>query len=897
LEAKRLAEQLGSARRSITELFYELETARNERDVACKERDLASHAKRVALDELQDQKARVFELASQADQIRRDRDALEDVVNQYATLVRSLDSKRPQPQAPATPPESDRSDDASSSSRSLSDPQVQPPSVARSTIVLLQQGRIGLSRLLSESNSTIARLESSISSLSARLQETEDSLAAERTSSSDLRARFSEIQSELLAARANDSAADRLLEDYAAFFQSCQDHLHDVLTDTKNRHAATVSTLSTRVTTLSTALEAEQNRGERLRAAVDELARDLTREAFGRRTEVKLRLEQVKREQELVEWLEDSRQKATVSGSSQDLGTGAVSHGLLSAFDAPPAGEVNPEDPRSVKPLHPLLQNAALLQDLVASLLEDLDAETSKRVRLERRLALEDFHSPTKAPLHPDSQQNHDEDSNFSTTEQQSVKIEDSTYAPHPLPQEMEQKDESTESAAIPIRAVSPNADIESSQQTPTSDRLGTVSVTATRPSLSVNPNVSNPAINTLSALARALPQIPSTPSSPSLGPDFVGTSLASQVRLLFGPLRDELSAIQLSLDQLQSDLSLNSALSSAASSSSAAAPRVAALMAGTSEAEERLRELKVDIEIAFVDGQRAANVFEAQARLSGRPSSSKVASVVAATPEEEERRTSADADTGDDDDSAEPNPLASIAPTFEALSARVQRLSEDVAGLGDSVTQLNVSPSLEVQDDRVGRNAEEEEEDGEGYDSNDDDKDEAGQQKSQGSRFNPLETIFQWSRWGSPENESRPRRPEPKPSLSFGEATWASGGSPKRGGRVDFPTMMGGGGGSPSSLSPPLSGTSRGGGPMMRTTRSVSMNDNVLRTSRSTPTLGIGLRRSPGTLVGLGTYSNGGREGEMRAAADLDHSDERGGESEGGENSSGSDSDSDDVE
>jgi hypothetical protein len=854
---KRVTEQLVSARESVTSLLYELETARNERDVARKERDLASQARRVALEELERQRAVSFDLAGQVDRIGRDRDALEDVVAEYGKLVRSLEDKRPLPSSYhpglASPPESERSEVTSLERvSSTSSSGLQSVDNARSAIKHLQEGRLGLSRLLSESNSTIARLESTVSTLTASLRNTEDSLASERSTASELRAQLSETQSALLAAQADDSAADKLLESYASFFQSCQNHLYDILTDTKNRHAATVSTLSTRVGALETALEAERSRSERLRTAVDDMARDLTREAFGRRTEVKLRLEQVRREQELVEWLEDSRRKASTSGSSQeDLGTGAVSHGLLSPFDAPSIGELTLDDLKlataAARPFHPLLQNAALMQDLVTSLLEELDAETSRRAQLERSIALDDVDDPTSqmpllsledSPSTDGADPASERRQSFQEAPPGGVRDEKITW---PDIETGSLAQEAPPPTDAPSPAPSPSA--QQSAARPESTRPTPLSVNTPT-------TANNPAINTLSSLVRALPPMPpSTPSSPSLGPDFVGTSLASQVRLLYGPLKDELSALGLAFDQLRSDLSLHSPLSSALSSSASSSSRVCdSLVSKMTAAEGRLRELRVDIEIAQVDGERAANVFEAQARLNGSGG-------------------------GVSDDS----PLSQVTPSFESLSLRVSRLSHDVADLRVAISQMDVTPppaaSSVVPSD--------EEEDNNGV---------------MRGGFNPLQTLFEWSGALSSSSSSpalstrRLRPPPPKQSLSFGDATRQAtwGGGPRK----LSPEAGGIGNGTPSSSPSSLSPTFP-----PRMNRSVSMNDVVLRTSRSTPTLGLGPSAS-GRLVGLpAAVANrrGGRRGSGLGRRG-DEADEEGGKrSSGSDDGSGTESSSDD--
>ena len=58
----------------------------------------------------------------------------------------------------------------------------------------------------------------------------------------------------------------------------------------KIRHAATTSTLETQIESLRKSLLFERKQSETLRRALDELSEDISRESYGRRREISLRL-------------------------------------------------------------------------------------------------------------------------------------------------------------------------------------------------------------------------------------------------------------------------------------------------------------------------------------------------------------------------------------------------------------------------------------------------------------------------------------------------------------------------------------------------------------------------------------------------------------------------------
>ena len=68
----------------------------------------------------------------------------------------------------------------------------------------------------------------------------------------------------------------------------------------KARYTANAATLGAQINHLQKALETERRQSEKLRQALDDLTEDISREAYGRRREISLRLAFLGREESLA---------------------------------------------------------------------------------------------------------------------------------------------------------------------------------------------------------------------------------------------------------------------------------------------------------------------------------------------------------------------------------------------------------------------------------------------------------------------------------------------------------------------------------------------------------------------------------------------------------------------
>ena len=181
----------------------------------------------------------------------------------------------------------------------------------------------------------------------------------------------------------------------------------------KVRHAATLTTLNAEIAQLQRALAHERDESERVRIALDELTEDIAREAYGRRREVSLRLAFLGREENLAEhlrrWARKARESLERSSGPED---GSVSlntmvlqgafakatadaEALLDTLNEQPSVETEGVTVGSVGRL-------LLAQDTVASLTQELQEETIRRLNTERKLAQLETVEHLEHPQDPD---------------------------------------------------------------------------------------------------------------------------------------------------------------------------------------------------------------------------------------------------------------------------------------------------------------------------------------------------------------------------------------------------------------------------------------------------------------------------------------------------------------
>lgn len=163
----------------------------------------------------------------------------------------------------------------------------------------------------------------------------------------------------------------------------------------KSRHGATVNTLETQIETMQKSLAFERKQSETLRRALDELSEDISREAYGRRREISLRLAFLGREEGLAEnlrrWLRKSKESFSrvLSKQPQPVDNSP----LVKSFE-----RILHDADRLLESLNgvmPVEDDAApgsvarilAAQNAVGTLTRELHHETSRRLEAERRLA------------------------------------------------------------------------------------------------------------------------------------------------------------------------------------------------------------------------------------------------------------------------------------------------------------------------------------------------------------------------------------------------------------------------------------------------------------------------------------------------------------------------------
>lgn len=134
----------------------------------------------------------------------------------------------------------------------------------------------------------------------------------------------------------------------------------------------------------------EKRNAEKLRSALDELSEDISRETYGRRREISLRLAYLGREESLAElfrrWFRKATESYNRAASSEDL------QQVLKSFDAAIEDSKGLLDTLNGQPALEEFSPGAVArvlaaQDAVEELVQELQVETNKRMSLERQLA------------------------------------------------------------------------------------------------------------------------------------------------------------------------------------------------------------------------------------------------------------------------------------------------------------------------------------------------------------------------------------------------------------------------------------------------------------------------------------------------------------------------------
>lgn len=379
---RRLSDKLTLTEGALLEYTAELAHARS--DVTKSRHEIEATSKFVERlqTELKDAHAKERELGRKARAAEEERKLSDLVVQEYADLVRNLEG-RPRP---STPSASTFSLDSANNNSSAT------------LVDSLSEGKSGLQKLLEEFNSETERLETEIINLQGQINQLQVQLTAESRRAEDDRVETAQAQFELEKHKIDDNTAAKMVSRYMKFSQSSTDSLQKAMEGMKARHTATAATLRTEVEHLQKALLIERRQSEKLRHALDELTEDISREAYGRRREIALRLAFLGREEHLAEglrrWIRRAREAferalhATLNNQQEEASASVIggvfkaiirdADDLLDSLNGQPSAE---GDPLGSVARIVVAQNAA------STLARELQAETDRRLALERQWA------------------------------------------------------------------------------------------------------------------------------------------------------------------------------------------------------------------------------------------------------------------------------------------------------------------------------------------------------------------------------------------------------------------------------------------------------------------------------------------------------------------------------
>ncbi|RDX46906.1 hypothetical protein OH76DRAFT_1442525 [Lentinus brumalis] len=382
LALRRLSDKLTAVENTLLERTKEAVDARSELASAQHEVEAARALAAEARAREEEGLARERQLERKVRATEEEQRMSDLVVQEYAALVRKLEGR---PKAPSTP-------------TSVSSMDIQRSSSGSATTLAdsLVEGKLGLQKLLEEFNGRNERLQSDMDKLHGDNGLLYKELEVARRTADHDRDELARALHELDKYRADDNTATKMVSRYMKFSQSSTDTLQKAIETLKLRHASTLATLNAEITQLQRALSHERDESERVRAALDDLTEDIAREAYGRRREVSLRLAFLGREENLAEhlrrWVRKAKESLDRSGGSEDGSISLNPMALREAYskateDAEALLETLNGQPSGDDAAAGSVARLVLAQDTVSTLTHELQEETVRRLKTERKLA------------------------------------------------------------------------------------------------------------------------------------------------------------------------------------------------------------------------------------------------------------------------------------------------------------------------------------------------------------------------------------------------------------------------------------------------------------------------------------------------------------------------------
>lgn len=281
---------------------------------------------------------------------------------------------------------------------------------APESISNLLVGQRGVHRLFDDFTSTLADKEKALHAATTRVEELEHTLSTVTDQLAAETAQRIEAQEARDRVLRDDASAAKVVERYMTFTQKTHATVHLHLNNLRARTAATQATLRKEAVVLKTRLQVERERAERLRQALDEASENAMREAVGRRREVGMRLKMISheevKERKVEIWLDRVRRaregvegavvEADVLETLLDEGIEAIADQSL--VDTPRdkqrswrgllrkrAGSVTTAADNSTQANESSIARVLLAEELVDTLVKDLQVETDRRLELEKQ--------------------------------------------------------------------------------------------------------------------------------------------------------------------------------------------------------------------------------------------------------------------------------------------------------------------------------------------------------------------------------------------------------------------------------------------------------------------------------------------------------------------------------
>ncbi|PPQ84326.1 hypothetical protein CVT26_011434, partial [Gymnopilus dilepis] len=336
----------------------------------------------------------------------------DSVIQEYAALVRRMEGVR------------------SSTSSTFSDAEKEKEKSSHLPLCLHDHKTL-LDSLSAQFASESQELQSRLHQKTAELELCRAELDVERKTNERVIAELGREKTELEKLRLEDGTAAKMVARYMQFSQSQSHHHLSSLSTLQRRHSATLASLTTTNSLLTSRIASLQSQNEQLRRALDELGGEYMKEAWGRRREVAVRLRMGGREERVGEgvrrWVRRGEEwvgrvrglmssPSSLSSTSSELSSASPS-------DADPAPA--PALALALEALLDLSQHARILLSELDSgildeqaalslssgkarklvvqmgldgLLEELRRETGRRVGAERRVAQMTGEAPDKNP-------------------------------------------------------------------------------------------------------------------------------------------------------------------------------------------------------------------------------------------------------------------------------------------------------------------------------------------------------------------------------------------------------------------------------------------------------------------------------------------------------------------